>query len=153
MLKNFFIFLLCLLPWFLASLFPLDYEYYSTLNLPFFAPPSIFYGIVWPIIYVLIALNISSLLSSYKLKDIPMSYKITLLINYLFNQGYTLVFFGLKNTFLGFVFCLCNFISSMFLYEETFQLKISKIKLLIPYNILSLFATILSLAIYFLNTM
>lgn len=153
MLKKFFIFLVCLLPWFLASLFPLDYNFYSSLNLPFFAPPRIFYGIVWPIIYVLIALNISSLLSNYKFGDIPLSYKFTLLTNYLFNQGYTLVFFGLKNTFLGFVFCLCNFISSLFLFEETYQLKTSKIKLLIPYNILSLFATILSLVIYFLNIM
>ena len=90
MLKKFFIFLLCLLPWFLASLFPLDYNFYSSLNLPFFAPPRIFYGIVWPIVYVLIALNISSLLWNYKFKDIPLSYKITLLVNYLFNQGYTL---------------------------------------------------------------
>lgn len=153
MLKKIFIFIICLAPWFFASLFPVDYSFYDDLVLPFFAPNNIFYAIVWPIIYVLIALNISSLFYEFKFKDVPNSYKITLLINYLFNQGYTFVFFGLKNLFLGFVFCLGTFISGLFLYEETSQLKMTKLKLLWPYLVLSLFATILSLTIYFLNTL
>lgn len=151
MLKKIFLFILCLVPWFISSLFPVDYNYYESLNLPFFAPPSIFYGIVWPIVYILIALNVSSLFNTYKFKDIPWTYKITLLINYIFNQSYIIVAFLLKNNFLGFVSCLGTFISGLFLYEETYQLKSEKIKLLLPYLALSLFASILSLTIYFLN--
>ena len=151
MLKKFFIFILCLFPWFISSLFPVDYNYYDSLNLPFFAPPSIFYGIVWPTIYILIAINISSLLNTYKFRDIPWSYKITLLINYIFNQSYIIVAFLLKNNFLGFISCLGTFISGLYLYEETSQLKMDKLKLLLPYLALSLFASILSLTIYFLN--
>ena len=151
MLKKIFLFILCLFPWFLSSLLPVDYNYYESLNLPFFAPPSIFYGIVWPIVYILIALNVSSLFSTYKFKDIPWSYKLTLLINYLFNQSYIFTGFVLKNNFLGFVSCIGTFISGLFLYEETYQIKCEKIKLLLPYLALSLFASILSLTIYFLN--
>lgn len=151
MLKKIFLFILCLVPWFISSLFPVDYNYYESLNLPFFAPPSIFYGIVWPIVYILIALNVSSLFNTYKFKDIPWTYKLTLLINYLFNQSYIIVSFLLKNNFLGFVSCLGTFISGLFLYEETYQLKSEKIKLLLPYLALGLFASILSLTIYFLN--
>ena len=149
MLRKIFLFVLCLLPWFVTSFLPIDYNYYQKLDLPFFAPPSSFYGIAWGIVYVLISLNISKLLSNYKFRDVSFSYKLTLIINYLFNQSYVIFAFILKNNFLGFIACLGTFISSLFLYEETSKYQ-SK-KLLIPYILLGLFATILSLSIYFLN--
>ncbi len=151
MLRKFVIFILILVPWFLSNLFPVDYSYYNTLNLPSFAPPNIFYGIAWSIVYFLIALSISGVIDSYKFKDIPNSYKITLLINYLFNQSYILVGFGLKSNFLGFVSCLGTFLSCLFLVVETKSLKEKSTKLLIPYVLLSLFATILSFSIYVIN--
>ena len=43
MLKKAFLFILCLLPWFFTSLLPLNYDFYEKLNLPFFAPPNIFW--------------------------------------------------------------------------------------------------------------
>ena len=151
MLKKFFTFIICLFPWFIASIVPVDYSYYKEINLPFFAPPNIFYGIAWTIVYILIAISITSVLHSYKFKELPLSYKITLLINYLFNQSYTLVFFGLKNNFLGFVSCLGTLISCLFLYNETHNLKEKSAKYLIPYILLAIFAVILSFTIYVIN--
>lgn len=151
MLKKFFTFIICLLPWFGASLIPVDYGYYKEINLPWFAPPTLFYGIAWTIVYVLIALSITSLLYSYKFKELSLSYKISLLVNYLFNQSYTLVFFGLKNNFLGFVSCLGTFVSLLFLYNETYTLKNKSSKYLIPYILLAIFAVILSFTIYIIN--
>lgn len=151
MLKKIIIFILLLLPWFLSAIFPVDYKYYETLNLPFFAPPNAFYGIAWTTVYILTTLSIISILNSYKFKDIPLSYKITLLINYLFNQSYILVGFGLKNNFLGFVSCLGTFISCLFLVVENKELKEKSTKYLIPYVLLSLFATILSFTIFVMN--
>ena len=57
----------------------------------------------------------------------------------------------LKNNFLGFVSCLGTLISTLFLYEETSLLNNKISKLLYAYILLSLFATILSLSIFFLN--
>ena len=151
MIKKFFIFILCLLPWFLNNIIKVDYKYYDTITKPFFAPPQIFYPIVWTIIYILIAITIYTIVQSYKIKDIPKNYKRTLIINYIFNESYTLLFFGLKNNFLGFVSCLGTFLSTLFLFEETSLLNNRISKLLHPYIILSLFATILSLSIYLLN--
>ena len=151
MIKKILKFVLCLAPWFLTSILPLDYKFYDKINLPFFAPPRIFYPIAWSITYLLIAITIYSIVTSYKFKDIPRNYKITLLINYLFNQSYTLSFFGLKSTFLGFVTCLGTLISALFLYEESSLLNNKITKLLIPYILLLVFATILSLSIYLLN--
>ena len=151
MMKKFFIFLACLLPWFITYILKLDYSYYKEINLPFFAPPTIFYPIAWTIIYILIAITIYSLVTSYKWRELSKNYKVTLLINYLFNQSYTIVFFGLKNTFLGIVSTLGTFLSALFLLEETSLMNNKMSKLLYPYIILSLFATILSISIYLLN--
>ena len=151
MIKKIIIFISCLLPWFLNNIIPVDYSYYDTIKKPFFAPPSIFYPIVWTIIYILIAITIYTIVQSYKLKNLSNNYKIILIINYLFNQSYTILFFGLKNNFLGFVSCLGTFLSTLFLFEETSLLNSKISKLLHPYIILSLFATVLSLSIYLLN--
>ena len=151
MIKKIFTYLGTLLPWFVASIIPLNYKYYDTINKPFFAPPKIFYPIAWTIMYILIAITIYTILKTYKFKDIKPSYKITLLINDLFNQSYTLLFFGFNNPFLGFVLCLGTLLSSLFLYEETTLLNNKISKLLYPYIILLIFATILSLSIYLLN--
>ena len=139
------------MPWFLASIFPLNYKYYDKIIKPSFAPPSIFYGIAWTIIYILIAYTIFSIIKDNKIKDIPKSYIKTLIINYIFNQSYTLVFFGLKNNFLGFASCLGTLITTLFLYLETENIIENKKYLLIPYILLSIFACILSLSIYLLN--
>lgn len=151
MIKKIILFILCLLPWFLNNIIPLNYNYYDKIIKPFFAPPKIFYPIAWTITYILIAMTTYTIFQSQKQKDIPKSYKITLFINYLFNQSYTILFFGLKNNFLGFVSCLGTLLSALFLYEESSLLNNKISKLLIPYILLSIFATILSLSIYILN--
>ena len=151
MLKKILLIIICLLPRFLNNIIPVDYNYFEKVITPFFTPPKLFYPIAWTIIYILITITTYSIITSYKYKDIPNSYKFTLLINYLFNQSYTLLFFGLKNNFLGFIACLGTFISTLFLYDETSLLNNKISKLLFPYILLSLFATILSLTIYLLN--
>lgn len=145
-------FILVLIPWFLSSLINIDYSYYNSLNLPFFTPPPIFFAIAWTITYIGISISITKILNENKIKEIPKSYKITLLINYLFNQSFQVFFFLLKNPFLGFISSLGTFISSLFLYQETYFLNEKSTKFLNPYILLSLFATILSLTIYVLNT-
>lgn len=150
MLKKIIIYILCLLPWFITNIIPLDYNYINEIKTPFFTPPKLFYPIAWSIIYILISASVYRIITSYK-KDTPNSYKLTLLINYLFNQSYTLVFFGLKNQFLGFISCLGTLISTMFLYEETALVDHKKKFLLLPYILLSLFATILSITIFLIN--
>ena len=140
-------YLVCLLPWFISGiLFPSDPGYYDSLNLPFFAPDGIVFGIIWPILYLLIAYSI------YRVFPIRTSnYQIYLLINYLSNQLYSFCFFTLKNTFLSFVDVIIVLISSLYLYVETKMLSEKDAKYLIPYIIWNIFALILSLSVYLLN--
>lgn len=151
MFKKIIIYILCLIPWFASSIIKVDYNYFKEIKVPFFTPPQQFYPIAWLIIYLLIAYTVYKIITTYKLKEIPKSYKISLLINYIFNQSFAILFFGLKNNFLGFISCLGTFISTLFLYEETSILQNKQKVLLNPYILLSLFASILSLTIYLLN--
>lgn len=142
-------FIIILLPWFLSALTPIDKFYYNSLDLPWFTPPQMAYGIIWTILYILISISIYQIIKSKK--DIPSSYKYTLLINYIANQSFQPLFFLLKSPFLGFVSCIITFISSLFLYKETKELNDTSAKYIIPYILFSLFASILSLTIYLLN--
>ncbi len=151
MLKQIFLFIFCIGIWFIGFLFPLDYTYYQTLNLPSFAPPVIFFPIAWSITYFFIGISMYIILSSYPLSSIPKSYKLSLILNYLFNQSFVIVFFGLKNNFLGFFTCIGTFITCLFLYQESFSLNKKSALALRPYILLSIFATVLSLSVYLLN--
>ena len=149
-MKKIILFVVCLLPWFLSSIFISDTSFYKTLNLPFFALPSFAYGIVWSILYILIAISIYKIYSNNNFKDIK-EYNIALLSNYIFNQLYTFLLFNLNNLFLSFVDSLIILITSINLYTETKKLDESASKFLIPYVIFNVFATILSITIYFMN--
>ena len=142
--KNIFNYLLYLLPWFLSALiFKIDTTYYKNLNLPFFAPPSYIFAIIWPILYLLISYSIY--------KTLPTSnqnYKKTLITNYISNQLYTFFFFTLKSNPLALIDTIIVFITSLYLYKET---KNKTKKYLIPYIIWNTFALILSLSITIMN--
>lgn len=143
-LKKVFSFILYLLPWFISSIiFKIDTNYYKTLNLPFFAPPSILFAIIWPILYILITYTVYKNLNENSFK-----YKKILIVNYISNQLYTLFFFTLKNNPLALVDTIVVLISSILLYKETNN----KTKnYLIPYILWNIFATILSLSITIMN--
>lgn len=144
-------FILILALWFLSGiLFPFDSTFYQSLSKPFFTPPGIIFSIVWPILYLLITISINKIYKEYSIKEIP-SYNRSLGINYLFNQLYSFVFFTLHSVFLGFCFSLGTLISALFLYDETKSLNKTASTYLIPYIIWCVFATILSLVIYFMN--
>lgn len=150
-MKKFITFIFILLPWFLSSLIPIDKTYYKTLNLPWFALPPIIFGISWTIIYILIAISIYKIVNNSNKKDIPISYKYTLLINYIANQSFQPLFFFFKNNFLGFISSIITFITSLFLYKETKDINENSANFLILYILFTLYATILSLSIYLLN--
>lgn len=145
--KKLFIILLYLLPWFISAIiFKVDTNYYNSLNLPFFAPPAYIFAIIWPILYLLIAITLYKTLSLSTNK-----YKKSLIINYLSNQLYTFFFFILKNNPIALIDTIIVLISSIVLYKETNKINNKTSKYLIPYLIWNIFATILSITITIIN--
>ena len=64
MLKKILIYILCLAPWFIINIIPLNYNYFNEIKTPFFTPPKLFYPIAWTIIYILISITIYSIITS-----------------------------------------------------------------------------------------
>lgn len=142
-------YVILLLPWFISSLFNKCTAYFDLLNLPFFALPKWSYSIVWTLLYLIIAYSIYLVFK--KIKFTNKNYNTSLIINYVFNQLYLPLFFCLKSPLLGLIISIGILISSLFLYLETKEISEKATKFLIPYPIFMVYATILSLAIYFLN--
>ncbi|MBE6139645.1 MAG: tryptophan-rich sensory protein [Firmicutes bacterium] len=150
-MKKILKFLLIALPWFIGGLlFRSDTIFYKSLNKPAFAPPSIVFPIVWTILYILIAISIYLIYRDNNYKNIP-NYNKTLLINYFSNQIFSFLFFTLKSPFLALIDTIIVLISSLFLYYESKELNKTSSKLLIPYIIWNIFATILIISIFFMN--
>ena len=140
-MKKILKFVLLLLPWFISAIiFKVDTSFYKSLKLPFFAPPPIIFAIVWPILYILITISI------IKTDKKDLNYYKSLIINYFSNQTYTFFFFTIKSPFIALIDTIIVLISSLFLYINS-----NKSKLLIPYIIWNIFATILSISIYLMN--
>ena len=150
-MKKILKFLIILIPWFISGLiFRSDTIFYKSLNKPFFAPPSVLFPIIWTLLYILIAISIYLILKNNKLKEIP-TYTKSLIINYFSNQIFSFLFFTIKSPFLALIDTFIVFISSLFLYYESKELNKTSAKLLIPYIIWNLFATILIITIFFMN--
>lgn len=150
-MKKILKFIIFLLPWFVSALiFRSDTIFYKGLNKPTFAPPSIVFPIVWTILYILIAISIYLVYKDNNYKDTP-NYNKTLLINYFSNQIFSFLFFTLKSPFLALIDTFIVLISSLFLYYESKELNKTSSRLLIPYIIWNLFATILIIFVFFMN--
>ena len=144
-------FLIILLPWFIGGiLFRSDSVYYKNLNKPFFAPPGFLFGIIWPILYILIAISIYKVFQSNNFSDTH-EYNKSLLINYFSNQVFSFLFFTIKSPFLALIDTLIVLISSLFMYYETKELNNNSSKYLIPYIVWNIFASTLIISIFFMN--
>ena len=148
-MKKVIIFLLLLIPWgFSSFLFPIDNTFFEQLNLPIFTPPNYIFAFVWIIIYILTTISVYTIIKN----DLQnKNYLVSLIFNYITNQLFPFFFFTLRSPFLGFVDCILVLITTINLYIETKKINEKSVKLLIPYIVWSIFATILSLTIYIMN--
>ena len=139
-------FILILLPWFIGGfVFKSDQIFYKSLNKPAFAPAGFIFGIVWTILYILIAISI------FKIKNKSKEYLKTLVINYFSNQVFNFFFFTIKSPFIALIDTIIVLISSLYLYIESKKDNNTSAYLLIPYILWNIFATILIISIYIMN--
>lgn len=150
-LKYFLIFLLVLFLWSLSGLlFNYNDAFYELLKKPSFVLNKNLIGIFWAIIYVLISISITIVISKKNILK-EMDYLYILLTNYLSNQLFMYFFFYLMSPFLAFIVTTITFISSIFVYIETKKISKKASYLLIPYIIYSAYAELQILFIYFMN--
>lgn len=143
------VFAVSLLLYFIPSLlFKANPNYYTTLKLPCYAPPALFFGIVWPILYILFSLYLAIKLVNHTLsKEMILYFSMNYIISFFFNK----VFFLDHNLFLTFAVTFCCFLTGLFLFITSFKKNKKEFLVFLPYLIWTLFATILMAHIYLIN--
>ena len=150
-IKTILLFIIILFFWLLSGLiFKYNKEFYSMLNLPFFALDGKIISIIWFVIYILITISI--IIVSKKVNILKnQDYLYILLTNYFSNQLFMYFFFYLMSPFLGFAITTIIFLSSIFFYIETRKISKKASYFLIPYLLYGLYAFILMTTTYFMN--
>lgn len=128
-----------------------SYEYYSSLAKPWFAPPSTIFGIVWPILYLFIAVSFGYVFFLAFKKQIPVVVALPFLLNLVFNFAFTPLQFGLKNLTLASVDILLVLGTLIWAMVAIYAYSPMVTYAQIPYLLWVAFATILQLTITFLN--
>ena len=136
-------------------------DWFNALNKPSQWIPNVVIPIVWTVIYVafLIILlrwqneekkpNLDGLINNKS--NIPTSTNILLAINGVLNVLWCLVFFALKQTFLGNIVIILNLIAGILLILDIYKCKKIYAYILLIYPIWLSIATTLNLAMWILN--
>jgi tryptophan-rich sensory protein len=126
--------------------------WYLTLNKPWFTPPGWVFGPAWTILYILMGVAwwfvLRNGINSPPVKTATMWFLVQLVVNLL----WSLVFFGMQSLLGGVIVILI-----LILLIGITMLSFSKVSresviLLIPYLCWTLFATILTISVYLLNS-
>ena len=122
--------------------------WFTSLIKPKFYPPNWLFGVMWSIIYLLIAIGLFLILTKNK-----MTKKLTILYiaNGILNIVWSMVFFTFNNMFLGVVVLVLIIISAYFLVKELYLASKTSLYLALPYFIWLFYAFLVNYAIYFLN--
>lgn len=120
-----------------------DWSWYESLNKPPFNPPNYLFGIVWPVLYVLMA--IVSYLNAQKIF-------ILYIMQIILNGLWSWLFFVLQSTAFAFLNIVVLIFLNVLILKQIRQDKAwVSVLLYSPYLIWICFASILNLAIIILN--
>ena len=130
------------------------YNWYSQLIKPTWSPPSWLFGIVWPILYAIIAVTFGTVFYKTFTGKIAWMVALPFALNLVFNFAFTPLQFGLKNNLLAAIdilLVLGTLIWALFaLWHASPDLRWA-VYANIPYLLWVSFATVLQLTITYLN--
>ncbi|HDR7355465.1 TspO/MBR family protein [Bacillus wiedmannii] len=132
-----------------SILFPIDRIWYDALEKPSWTPSGMTIGIIWAVLYGLIALSVAIIYNKYGFN--PKTFWFLFLLNYICNQAFSYFQFSQKNLFLATIDCLLVAVTAFLLIIYSFRLSKVAGWLRIPYLLWTTFATYLSWAIYSMN--
>ncbi|MCL5407016.1 MAG: tryptophan-rich sensory protein [Patescibacteria group bacterium] len=127
------------------------YNQYLDYKKPPLSPPAYLFGIVWPILYVLIAISYGFIF--YKAFKGEFSWKLTIpfIINLIANLVYTYIQFRLKNYTLATIDILIVLVTIIITMVLTWSRYRWVFYMQIPYLLWVTFATYLQIAVTILN--
>ncbi|HJX58950.1 hypothetical protein A2V61_01235 [Candidatus Woesebacteria bacterium RBG_19FT_COMBO_47_8] len=125
--------------------------WYDSLNKPFFNPPNNIFGIVWPILYLIMGVSLYLVwLKGWDKREVRTA--VTLFfVHLMVNSLWSLVFFGLRNPLLGLFTILALLILIVVLMMKFYKIEKVASWLLMPYLLWVIFASFLNFSIWYLN--
>ena len=126
-----------------------DMGIYDDLNLPFFAPPSWLFGVVWPILYVLMGISIFLVMKDNF--DLKRKEFIIFMVQLVANCLWPIAFFTWKLFLFAAVWLAGLVILIVWMIGIFYKDNKWAGYLNVPYLLWSIFATILNFSIFFMN--
>ena len=124
-------------------------DLYETLRLPPLEPPGWLFGVVWPILYILMGIGAAMIAQTDKFKG---ENALTVYGTQLFfNFFWSIIFFNLQAFLFSFIWLVILFVLVAYMIYEFYKIKPFAAYLQIPYLVWLLFAGYLNLSIYLLN--
>ena len=123
--------------------------YYDMQEKPFFTPPDIAFPVVWTILYTLMGISAARIKQSNdpKKKEALKTYLLQLAVNFF----WSVIFFGLHQYFLAFLWLLLLIGLIVKMIKEFSQIDLTAAKLQIPYLLWCIFAAALNFGVWRLN--
>jgi tryptophan-rich sensory protein len=139
----------CLSAGFISSFFTISSigSWYSTINKPFFNPPSWIFGPVWTFLYILMGISVYIAVKKGANKKAIFIFALQLALNTL----WSILFFGLRNPLFAFVEIVMLWIVILINIKVFQKYSRTSAYLLIPYILWVSFASMLNLYIVILN--
>lgn len=143
----------------------MEYEWYSQIIRPTWAPPAWLFGPVWSVLYVLIAISFGYIFYLYFKKRLPGFVALPFFLNLVFNALFTPLQFGLRNNYLAAFDILLVLVTIAWSFAAVMKFSSRNVSttiqsfpkirwvvaLNIPYLLWVSFATVLQLTVVWLN--
>ena len=126
-------------------------QWYSQLDIPFFAPPAWLFGPVWTVLYVVIAVSFGWVLVQYLRRHMAFALLLPFILNIVFNAAYTPIQFGLRNNLLASVDIVLVLATLLWAMAAGWRRARWVAWVNVPYLLWVMFATVLQLSITWLN--
>jgi len=128
-----------------------NYNWYSKLTKPSWAPPSWLFAPVWTVLYILIIISFGSVMLRLWQGQISFVIVLPFILNLFFNAIFTPVQFGLKNNYLAAVDILLVLMTLIWAIIAIYPFAHWIAYIQIPYLLWVIFATVLQLTVTNLN--
>jgi tryptophan-rich sensory protein len=126
-------------------------DWYAQLIRPSFAPPAEWFGPVWGVLYIIIAISFGYVVFKTLKKQLPFRVLLPFILNLFFNLIFTTIQFGLKNTLLASIDILLIWGTLMWALLAIWPRHRWVALVNVPYLLWASFATVLQLTITWLN--
>ncbi len=128
-----------------------SYQTYANYIKPTWAPPNYLFGPVWGVLYVMIFISFGYVFKEFFQKNIPFAVALPFILNLIFNFTFTYFQFGLQNNYLASADILLILGTIVWLMFAIYKYYPWVTYIQVPYLLWVCFASVLLLAITFLN--